>query len=215
VSRENGGGVRLVGLLLCFDAAALLILYPRIDLFSGGYLLLSNGLAIIQTIVYKRLETTEEIRQIFYAKHLDTLWDKLVPILGVAELAVFFEYSHGRLLPQLVQAQLQTAGLLLLAGTVVWLLWVDRYLVRHFAAHYRDGNLMTDGPYRYIRHPRYTGLLATRLALPLVFGSVVAYSLLASWIWMIRRRVRLEETHLTTKFGEVYTSYAARTPGLL
>ena len=74
---------------------------------------------------------------------------------------------------------------------------------------------MTDGPYHYIRHPRYAGLLATRLALPLLFGSVVAYLLLAAWIWMTRRRVRLEETHLITKFGEVYTSYAARTPGLL
>lgn len=200
-----------IAFLILYDAAALWVLSPRIDIFSGGYLLLTTLLAILQTTVYQRFSGSEEIRQVFYARHLDSLWDKFVPVLGIAELAVYFEYSHQAAPLRFMQA----VGLLLLILAVVWLLWVDRYLVENFAPNFRAKTLMTGGPYRYIRHPRYAGLLATRLALPLLFDGIAACLLAVAWIWLIRRRVCLEETFLLANFHDDYSRYARHTPGLL
>ena len=207
-------GWRLLGFVFVFDALALIILYPSLDIFSCGYLVMSTGLAILQTVVNQKFSTSEEIQRLFYSKDIDKVWDRWVAILGFAEFAVFFEYSHWRPIPQLIGRSAQTAGLLLCIAGVIWLVWVDYYLIHEFPSHHRRGALMTSGPYRYFRHPRYMGLLATRLALPLLFGSVIACLLAIIWFVLIRRRARLEERYLGSRFGSVYSHYATRALGL-
>jgi protein-S-isoprenylcysteine O-methyltransferase Ste14 len=206
---------RLLGFVVIFDILAALILYPHIDVFSGGYLVVSTALAVLQAVVGRRLSKSDEIQRLFYAKDIDKAWDRWVAFLGLAELAVFFEYAHWRPVPQLVQPALQSGGLLLCVAGTIWLAWVDSYLVEEFPAHFRRGALMTSGPYRLFRHPRYVGLFATRLALPLVFGSVIGWALAIAWFVLIRRRAHLEEQYLRSKFGQVYAEYAAHSIGML
>ena len=205
----------LLGFVLLFDIVAVLILYPRLDLFSCGYLVLSTVLALLQALVSQRFSKSPEIQRLFYAKDIDKVWDRYVPVLGFAEFAVFFEYARWRPVPELLQHALQMLGLLLCIVGVIWLAWVDSYLIDAFPSHFRRGALMTCGPYRFVRHPRYVGLLATRLSLPLIFGSVIAWLLAAIWILLIHRRAHLEERYLLSKFGAEYTTYASRVPSLL
>lgn len=207
-------GKRLLGFVLIFDVVAVLILYPHLDLFAGGYLVLSTALAVLQAIVHTRLSASEEIHRLFYAKDIDQAWDKWTAPLGLAEFAVFFEYSRWRPVPELVNRSAQITGLLLCLAGVIWLLWVDSYLIHQFPSHYRSGTLLTSGPYRVVRHPRYIGLLATRLALPLLFGSVIACALAISWFILIRRRAHLEESYLSSRFGTVYSEYARHAIGI-
>jgi len=200
---------RLVILLLVFDALALFVLYPHIDSFSAGYLLIGNFLAVFQSFVYRHFSKAPEIPKVFYGQHFDSLWDKIAPVLGVSELAIFFDYGH-RLGPlRLVRPPIQSLGLLILFVTCFWLVWVDRYFMRHFEPHYHAARLLTDGPFRYTHHPRYLGLALTRLSLVLIFGSALAVALAIAWLWLIRRRIRLEEAWLTSKFGESYTAFLA------
>lgn len=207
-------GKRLLGFVLVFDIAAVLILYPHLDLFSGGYLALSTALAGLQVIVNTRLSGSEEIHRLFYAKDIDKAFDKWTAPLGVAEFAVFFEYSHWRPVMELLNHSTQVTGLLLCLAGTIWLLWVDAYLISEFPPHYRSGTLLTSGPYRFVRHPRYVGLLATRLALPLLFGSAIACLLAAIWFVLIRRRAHLEEKYLDSRFGTVYSQYAKHAIGI-
>lgn len=207
-------GAKLLGFVIVFDAVAVLILYPRLDLFSGAYLLISTGLAVLQAIVNRRFVSSQEIWRLFYARDIDKVWDRWVPLLGLAELAVFFEYARWRPFPELINHPPQITGLLLCFVGTLWLVWVDVYLVREFPAHYRNGTLMTSGPYRLVRHPRYLGLLATRLALPLVFCSIVGCAISLAWAFFIWRRARLEERYLSVKFGEAYANYAVHTLGI-
>ena len=206
VSHMNA--VRLLGSVAVFDAIAVFILYPRLDVFSAGYLVISTGLAILQAVVSSQFSKSPDLQRLFYAKEIDPTWDRWVPILGILELGVFYEYAHLRLLPALLNLPLQTAGLAFCILGTSWLLWVDTYLLREFPAHYRRAAPMTSGPYRFFRHPRYVGLLATRVGLPLVFGSLVAWALASVWIVLIRRRAHLEERYLTKKFGRAYDDYA-------
>lgn len=145
---------RLLGFVLIFDVLAVLILYPRLDTFSCGYLILSTALAVLQAIVNQRFSTSDEVQRLFYAKDIDRVWDRCVAVLGLAELAVFFEYSHWRAIPALLGFPTQMTGLLLCFAGTIWLVWVDFYLVHEFPSHYQRGALMTSGPYRVHPSPK-------------------------------------------------------------
>ena len=205
---------RLLGFVCLFDALAIIVLYPHLDLFSCGYLVCSTVLALLQAVVNERFSNSAELQRLFYAKDIDRVWDRCVALLGLTELAVFFEYSHWRPMPELLNRSEQILGLLLCIAGVIWLFWVDIYLMGQFPSHHRRGAPMTSGPYQRVRHPRYIGLLATRFALPLIFGGVIASMLAVLWFLLIRRRAHLEERYLRSRFGEAYTQYAARTIGI-
>ena len=207
--RYASGGIR--SRVRCARVAAPLSAHRHL---SGGYLALSTMLAVIQAVVSWHLSQSEEVKRLFYAKDIDRAWDRYVPLLGLAEFAVFFEYAHWRPLPQLVAFPIQIAGLMLCAAGTIWLLWVDSYLIHEFPSHYKRDLIMTSGPYRFVRHPRYSGLFATRLALPLIFGSVAGWIIALVWLILIRRRARLEERFLTGKFGRLYTEYATHVIGI-
>ena len=79
-----------------------------------------------------------------------------------------------------------------------------------------DHRLITTGPYRYVRHPSYTGSLLIFLGYGLCmlnFWSIAAVLIPIglAFLW----RVRVEEAALREAFGERYRAYAAKTPRLL
>lgn len=76
--------------------------------------------------------------------------------------------------------------------------------------------LVTSGPYRWLRHPGYAGSLAVWVGATLAFGSwlgaiIVAFVMLAAYRW----RIRSEEAMLSASFGPAYREYAARTSRLI
>jgi len=68
------------------------------------------------------------------------------------------------------------------------------------------------GPYRYIRHPAYSGTLLTALGvgLALTNGASVGVALLSSVAGHLYR-VRVEEQLLSARLGEPYRVYMRRT----
>ena len=71
------------------------------------------------------------------------------------------------------------------------------------------------GPYRYVRHPIYTGLLLAFIGSALAVGEwrgVLAVAIVAASFW---RKLRLEEAIMRHEFGDAYARYAARTPALI
>jgi protein-S-isoprenylcysteine O-methyltransferase Ste14 len=110
-------------------------------------------------------------------------------------------------------------GEALIAGGVALRLWAMLTLDRFFTFVVRisdDHRVVTDGPYRIIRHPGYAGAL---LALA---GFGVA---LANWLSVLilvalpaaafAVRIRVEETALVSALGQEYREYARRTSGLI
>jgi protein-S-isoprenylcysteine O-methyltransferase Ste14 len=72
--------------------------------------------------------------------------------------------------------------------------------------------LVTGGPYRFVRHPVYLGMLVATLGITLGLGSICGL-LLAAFVFlpMALWRARLEEAALAQRFGRVWEAYAART----
>ena len=74
-----------------------------------------------------------------------------------------------------------------------------------------EGLLVTDGPYRWIRHPMYTALLLVMAAFTLAAqGMHPGWAALAALVAVLAAKARLEERLLRTRFP-AYAAYAGRT----
>ncbi|GAB4373609.1 MAG: phosphatidylethanolamine N-methyltransferase family protein [Acidobacteriota bacterium] len=124
-------------------------------------------------------------------------------------------------IPLPAKPRLVLATLLLLAGLALRF-WAMAALGRLFTFNVaiRDRHeLVSRGPYRWLRHPSYTGALMAFLALGLGLGDALALAalfvpVLAGMLY----RIRVEERVLRKEFGEAWDAYAARrwrlVPGL-
>nr|MBP7689725.1 isoprenylcysteine carboxylmethyltransferase family protein [Thermoflexales bacterium] len=70
--------------------------------------------------------------------------------------------------------------------------------------------LITSGPYRYVRHPRYVGIFAFNLGVALTFNSLLATLLAVGLLLVLMWRIGTEETMLRQAFGSDWTAYAQR-----
>jgi protein-S-isoprenylcysteine O-methyltransferase Ste14 len=75
--------------------------------------------------------------------------------------------------------------------------------------------LVTDGPYRYVRHPSYLGMMVALAGWALVFRSAVGLGATALGLLVLAARIEDEEALLASQFGERYAEYRRRTWRLL
>jgi len=79
-----------------------------------------------------------------------------------------------------------------------------------------EHKFVSDGIYKYIRHPMYLGFLLLFFGYSLSFRSFISSFLTLSSLFMVfKSRMALEEELLTSRFGEAYISYLNRTKRLI
>ncbi|MFA5105352.1 MAG: isoprenylcysteine carboxylmethyltransferase family protein [Candidatus Micrarchaeia archaeon] len=110
---------------------------------------------------------------------------------------------------------LQYAGLGIAACGIILRQWSIAVLGRHFTVRVQvreKASLITGGPYRFARHPSYTGSLMTFAGLPLAIGTWPG-ALLVFMVCMVAYayRISVEEDALVEAFGAEYESYRKRT----
>lgn len=138
-----------------------------------------------------------------------------VIVLMLADLMVFADYAHWHLLPVLHQPALQGLGLALYTLAAASQMWADAYLAGYFAEDGSHVGLMDEGPFRYVRHPRYAAAIVAKAAFALVFASAPGWLLALAWGILLFKKVNVEEEHLRQRFGADYEAYAQRTARLL
>jgi len=103
-------------------------------------------------------------------------------------------------------------GLALRAWSIARL---GRFFTVDVAIH-RDHALLTSGPYAWVRHPSYSGLLLMFAALGVAFENYLSIGVLLVPIGLaLARRIAVEEQALAAAFGDEWTAYAARTRRLI
>lgn len=121
--------------------------------------------------------------------------------------------------PQALRGPLSWTGCTMMALGIAFRWWAVRVLAEHFTVDVdiRPGHrLVRRGPYRWLRHPSYTGALLTFHGFALALGSVVALLLIVvvvtgAFLW----RIHVEEGALKAAFGPAYDDYARETWRLL
>jgi protein-S-isoprenylcysteine O-methyltransferase len=148
-------------------------------------------------------------------RSLRLLWITILASVAVAVVA-------ARGLPQfnsLWLVGLYVPGLCIFAAGLVlrWysILWLGRYFTVNVAIA-ADHRVVDTGPYRYVRHPSYTGVLLAFLGFGIALGhwiALVAMTVPIAAAFM--RRIAVEEAALTRALGPAYAEYAARTRRLV
>jgi protein-S-isoprenylcysteine O-methyltransferase Ste14 len=131
--------------------------------------------------------------------------------LGLAVLPAYLDgrnvwVADGAVTPYIGLALLTVGGALRLAAVMV--------LGRRFSglvAIQEQHRLKTDGLYRTIRHPSYTGMLLYMAGFVLVFRCWLGLLLVAATFGILVARMNSEEALLESEFGEDYSSYRRRT----
>jgi protein-S-isoprenylcysteine O-methyltransferase Ste14 len=87
---------------------------------------------------------------------------------------------------------------------------LGRFLVPR-AVVFSDHALVTNGPYRFVRHPVYSGNLALLLGTALGTLNLLVLTIVPLAAFGLLMEARVEEELLESKFGDVYRAYAHRT----
>jgi protein-S-isoprenylcysteine O-methyltransferase Ste14 len=104
-------------------------------------------------------------------------------------------------------------GLVLMAAGLVIRQWAILTLGRYFTVDVRihpNQTVVDRGPYRWVRHPSYTGLVLFFVGLGLALGNWASLVVLAALPAAgLLARIRAEERALFTSLGDDYRRYAA------
>ena len=105
-------------------------------------------------------------------------------------------------------------GLIVFLIGYLFMVWAPLHLGKQFSAYVtiQEGHeLVTDGPFRYMRHPRYSGIVFWVFGVALVFLSSPAMVLAAIMSILMLIRIPKEERLLHEEFGSAWEDYCTRT----
>lgn len=111
------------------------------------------------------------------------------------------------------------AGIVLMIGGLAFrwyaMLLLGRFFTFDVAVH-SGQTVIETGPYRYIRHPSYTGALLTLTGLGLALGNWASlFAILVCMAVAYYYRISVEEAALVAALGEPYRQYMRRTRRLI
>ena len=104
-------------------------------------------------------------------------------------------------------------GVAAFACCVAWLLWMFQSLGRNLTdtvVTRRDATFVEHGPYRFVRNPMYTGVLATGWSLGLALGTWLVPLGTTIVFTLMAMRTSKEEQYLIERFGDQYRDYMIR-----
>jgi len=110
------------------------------------------------------------------------------------------------------------AGVTLLAAGLAFAIWARVHLGRNWSGAVtvkEEHELIRSGPYAYVRHPIYTGVLAAVLGTAIAAGTVHAACGAAVIAAALVRKLRIEERFLGETFRTEYPRYRAEVPALI
>lgn len=138
----------------------------------------------------------------------------LAALLGRFPTSQPFSHDSGNLWASLFLSQVWGGVFMLVGGLLIgagiWL--VGSAWKRIHAAH---GELVTEGPYAWLRHPQYAGLMlgvaGALVQWPTLITMVMAPVLLVVY-WRLARR---EDRELDERFGDRYRTYHNQVPSFI
>ena len=152
-----------------------------------------------------------------------TVGSRLMQVSIIALVLVPFFIEEGRagllyrhLYPNLLGVQY--VGVLLLLLGLWFAVWARFVLGRNWSGIVtvkEDHTLITRGPYAWVRHPIYTGILLALLGTAVTLGTILNFvevPVVAFAFWL---KLRTEERFMLETFGEQYTAYRHHVKALI
>jgi protein-S-isoprenylcysteine O-methyltransferase Ste14 len=121
-----------------------------------------------------------------------------------------------RLWPQ--SSAVLVIGTIIVVLGLAFAIWARRHLGANWSMSVsvkREHELIRSGPYRFVRHPIYTGILIAILGTGVTIGEWRAVVSLAFAFFSFQRKASLEERWMVETFGAAYEDYRAKVRALI
>ena len=141
-------------------------------------------------------------------------WPRIILCLVIVTTVILSQ--HGYTGPVLVS---RTLAIAIAADAMAFLgalieIWARMYLGRNWSADLtlkENHELIDRGPYRFIRHPIYTGFALLILGTTLWYGHAEGFIFFIALLAGLYIRAQREERLLSKQFPSTYLSYKAKT----
>jgi protein-S-isoprenylcysteine O-methyltransferase Ste14 len=142
-------------------------------------------------------------------------------LIGVIFIFNFLGSFHRGWLEIRLTPQTQTwvlLGAILAVAGMLFCFWARAILGKNWSGTVtikRDHELILRGPYAFVRHPIYTGLLISLLGSAIVYGYLRCFLgvlICGVGLWM---KLQIEERFMIQQFGEQYARYRQKTRALV
>lgn len=198
---------------IVLTALILFIASGKIDwIWAWVYLIVYVLLIIVNAIIFKPEMIAERGRK----KANVEKWDKLITGFGFIPWIALYLISgmdnrFGWTQEKAIWNHM-TGLIVFIPGValVSWAMVSNIWFSTSVRIQYDRGHSVADsGPYRYVRHPGYLGMIIYTAASPLIFGSLWAFLPAVLLIILVIIRTSLEDSTLKIKL-EGYKEYAER-----
>jgi protein-S-isoprenylcysteine O-methyltransferase len=144
-------------------------------------------------------------------------WLWIAIALGIALAIGTQSIAAGRLPVDYTVLHLLAPSVMAFGLALRWwaIITLGRFFTVDVAIH-RDHQIVRTGPYRFVRHPSYSGLVFAFLGLGLLLGNWISVLvLMVPIVVALAARIAVEERALHAAFGADYAEYAAHTKRLV
>ena len=162
------------------------------------------------------LSNTATARRESLASRLSYVLPALVAAVLIGGRHFHWAWLDARLWPRSLAAY--WIGVALLAAGLAFSVWARVHLGRNWSGlvTVKEGHeLIRTGPYAYVRHPIYTGLIVAVLGTAIASGTVRAMLGVAIVVALFLYKLRIEEAFMRETFPDQYPGYAASVPRLI
>jgi protein-S-isoprenylcysteine O-methyltransferase Ste14 len=207
---------RVVAVLIVILVMDLLLFIPagRVDWPAAWILSLLYGVLLLAYAVWGTLAAPDLLEERSQVADNVKVWDKVIMVIYTVLLLatlVLAGLDVGRARWSQMPAALQGLGLVglcLAGGLVSWTILSNAYLGRMVRIQEdRDHQVVTGGPYRYVRHPMYVGIILLFPCMALFLGSWWALAPAILIATLMVARTALEDRTLQTELPG-YAEYA-------
>jgi protein-S-isoprenylcysteine O-methyltransferase Ste14 len=134
--------------------------------------------------------------------------------------AIFITIFRNRLVSAIIPTlPIALAASVLIAADFVLLFYSAKYLGHKKLVGHAEltgkSELTTTGLYKYMRHPRYTGMISAMIGAAILAQSTFAWTVFAIWLACVLVSIFLEEREMHRRFGSAYEEYSRVTPRFL
>jgi protein-S-isoprenylcysteine O-methyltransferase Ste14 len=174
----------------------------------AAYVMVILVLQLFAVLYNPQVGRYQENRKSSVAQHkLDLI------LIQVFSLAIVFlaPFSDGHFIGALNMGETgRSIGLLLMIPGFLLMQAAEKHLGKQFSIRVtlqQEHQLIRSGPYKFIRHPRYLGILLFFLGISLTFRSLIGLLLIVALTIVFVWRIFTEESLMHQEFGKEWETY--------
>ncbi len=187
-----------------------------IELTSKIILITVYSLFSIIRIEYYRRTKKAGYKTVIEERKKYPIWLSIFICYTVFTFFIYILFPQALLWAKIPLASwLRLVGAFMAVLALLWFIWIHRSLGNNLSVRLKikdSQELVTDGPYRWIRHPMYSAFYLLHIAVFFLTANwFIGTTWLAGLTAIIFLRVKREEAMLLSTFGSEYRSYMEHT----